>query len=215
MMTNKTIYLAVILSTGLHLGVLLPLLSDPDTLVIHTPTRPTSHLALVVSAPAAPAQAKAQQHSNTKQAETKAVSTPAPAKPHVAKHTGASETRASQETEHKPATPATQLANSSDPLALLDHDMLEYLHAEFRARFQYPLLARKRGWSGEVVIALNVNHNGMIHDVAVQKSSGYPLLDNNALDTFRAIGLIGPAIQSRLYKTHHLSIPVIYKLTGG
>ena len=122
---------------------------------------------------------------------------------------------APQKAEQQSVEPSTQLAKSTDPQALLDHDMLEYLHAEFRARFQYPLLARKRGWSGEVVIALNVNHNGMINDIAVQKSSGYPLLDNNALDTFRAIGLIAPALQSRMYKTHHLSIPVIYKLTGG
>jgi protein TonB len=190
---------------------LLPLISQQDTLTIYAPTRPVSQLTLVVSADSMqPPSEKVISHQAEpvpRQAATKPIPVTKPNKP--------SETPVVEETEQKPAKPVNQLANSSDPRALLDHDMLEYLHAEFRLRFQYPLLARKRGWSGEVVIALNVNHNGLIHDIAVQKSSGYPLLDNNAMDTFRAIGLVSPAIQSRIMKSHHLSIPVVYKLTGG
>lgn len=210
MMTNKTLYLAIAISTGLHLGILLPLSSQQDTLTIYAPTRPVSQLTLVVSADSMQSPSEKVAIHPTEPVPRQEASKPTPVgKPNT------SETPVAKETEQKPAELANQLANSTNPQALLDHDMLEYLHAEFRLRFQYPLLARKRGWSGEVVIALNVNHNGLIHDIAVQKSSGYPALDNNAMDTFRAIGLVSPAIQSRIIKTHHLSIPVVYKLTGG
>jgi periplasmic protein TonB len=211
MMTHKTLYLTIAISIGLHLGVLLPLISQQDTLTIYTPTRPVSQLTLVVRADTAQPQREKVVRRQAESVPPQVVTKAAPVK----KPNTPSETPVTEETEQKPVERINRLANSTDPQAVLDHDMLEYLHAEFRLRFQYPLLARKRGWSGEVVIALNVNHKGLIHDIAVQKSSGYPVLDNNAMDTFRAIGLVSPAIQSRIIKSHHLSIPVVYKLTGG
>jgi periplasmic protein TonB len=210
-MTHKTLYLTITISIGLHLGVLLPLISQQDTLSIYAPTRPVGQLTLVVSADTAQLQSEKVVRKQADSVPRQVVTKPVP----VTKAKTPSETPVAQETEQKAIEPVNQLANSIDPQAALNHDMLEYLHAEFRLRFQYPLLARKRGWSGEVVIALNVNHNGLIHDIAVQKSSGYPVLDNNAMDTFRSIGLVSPAIQSRIIKSHHLSIPVVYKLTGG
>ena len=204
-MTHKTLTLAILFSTGIHLAVLLPLLSQRQMIVIDSPNRPLNHFAMVV-APSKTASQPAQTQTLT-----------IPAKPVHQQHTkptqavNADDNQPVRTTHAKPP----QIASSVDPQAQLEHDVLEYLHSEFRVRFQYPLLARKRGWSGEVVIALNVNHHGRIDEVAIQKSSGYPILDNNAVQTFRAIGAVTPAIQSRINNKQYLSIPVIYTLTGG
>lgn len=214
-MTNKTLYLAVVLSTGLHLAVLLPLVSHQQTILIDSPPQPMRSMALIVTAESPSQKTKTpdktiaeQPITNVERKSTRIVQ--------KAKQPASSKNIAiEQQTKKNASEQATTTSSSIDPIALLEHDMLTYLHSEFRVRFQYPLLARKRGWSGEVVIALNVDHNGMIDYIAVKKSSGYPLLDNNAMDTFREIGLMTPAIQSRINNRHQLSIPVIYQLTGG
>lgn len=49
----------------------------------------------------------------------------------------------------------------------------------------YPLLARKRGWEGTVVLAVRVLADGRIQGVEVQSSSSYGLLDDAALQAVR------------------------------
>jgi TonB family protein len=46
---------------------------------------------------------------------------------------------------------------------------------------KYPALSRKKNQSGLVLISFIVNENGSIQDIKVSKSSGYPLLDEEAL----------------------------------
>lgn len=97
----------------------------------------------------------------------------------------------------------------------VSNHMIKYLETEFRTRFQYPLLARKRGWQGKVIIALAINRAGYIHNVNVRQSSGYAVLDNNAVRTFEAIGDIIPALDKNNRDEYQLTIPVIYRLTRG
>jgi len=110
----------------------------------------------------------------------------------------------------------TEATNQTEnnPSSNIANNMIQYLETEFRTRFKYPLVARKRGWQGKVVVAIDVNKAGYIHNINIKQSSGHAILDNNALRTFEAIGNI-----NSLKKDHHrdykLSIPVIYKLTEG
>lgn len=113
----------------------------------------------------------------------------------------------------KPASTAATL--STTEYARLSNDMRDYLSSEFQLRFKYPLLARKRGWQGRVVVGMNISQQGQITYVAVKHSSGYGILDRNAVDTFRAIGRLTPELRTHLYRDHQLFIPVIYTLTGG
>jgi len=212
-MTHKPLTIAILISAGAHLAVFLGWLSSPQTLVVDNPGRPVASLTLVVSPATEQAQKKAPGTEPQKPVQTTRLNRePARVAP-VQKET----TNKSTPHEMAATVDSAQVkpVNTNDLHAELDHDMLAYLHSEFRVRFHYPMLARKRGWAGEVVIALNVNHDGLIDDVAIKKSSGYPLLDDNAVQTFRAIGTVTPAIQSRINTRHRLSIPVIYKLTGG
>jgi len=93
--------------------------------------------------------------------------------------------------------------------------MVKELQSEFQARFKYPMLARKRGWQGKVVLALHINVQGKISDIAIKRSSGYTVLDHNAVKTFKAIGKLSPNLYDRMNSTHSFNIPIIYQLNGG
>lgn len=105
--------------------------------------------------------------------------------------------------------------NPANEIALLNNNMVDYLSSEFKVRFKYPVLARKRGWQGEVLINLDINRHGKIARIAVQRSSGFLILDHNAVATFRLIGEISPGLARKLITDHHLSIPVVYQLTDS
>jgi periplasmic protein TonB len=51
----------------------------------------------------------------------------------------------------------------------------------------YPHMARKMGWRGKVKIAFVVCEDGGVNDVRVIDSSGFGLLDRNALDTVKNV----------------------------
>jgi len=103
------------------------------------------------------------------------------------------------------------VSNTSSNIA---NNMVQYLNTEFRARFKYPLVARKRGWQGKVIVALDVNKAGDIHNINIKQSSGHAILDKNAVRTFREIGNINGLGKDHQHD-YKLNIPVIYKLTKG
>ena len=109
--------------------------------------------------------------------------------------------------------------NHEQDFALINNHMIDYLSTEFKLRFKYPVLARKRGWQGEVLLWLEINSQGEISNIAIKRSSGYKVLDRNAVKTFELIAIISPELktelETKLAGNHRLSIPVIYKLTGS
>ncbi len=139
-------------------------------------------------------------------------------------HTAQAATKPETQASIKPVTELHQASVSAATtsgavhrvsVATINHDMLSYLQSEFRLRFHYPRLAVKRGWQGQVIIGMQVHPSGVIDNIAIQQSSGYPLLDQNAMHTFRSIGTVTRQLQQRLTESHAISIPVIYQLTGG
>ncbi len=50
---------------------------------------------------------------------------------------------------------------------------------------KYPKLARKRGYQGTVQLEVFVGDDGMVRDLRVASSSGYPILDRAATDSVR------------------------------
>lgn len=47
---------------------------------------------------------------------------------------------------------------------------------------KYPRVAQMRGWQGEVIVELELDGNGKISSKKIAKSSGYSVLDNQALE---------------------------------
>lgn len=78
-----------------------------------------------------------------------------------------------------------------------DGDTSQRIEAALRRallpHFDYPLLARRRGWEGRVRIALLVQPDGDLTDMHVLESSGYRILDNAALEDLRQVGRLPEA----------------------
>jgi len=79
-------------------------------------------------------------------------------------------------------------------------------------RFEYPWLARKRGWQGMVTLSLQVEDNGNLTHWRISKTSGHLLLDRSALKAARAIGHLPEAVELLNGQSLNLSIPVRYRL---
>jgi protein TonB len=50
---------------------------------------------------------------------------------------------------------------------------------------EYPVIARRRGFQGSVVLEVLVGLNGKVVDLRVAKTSGYPILDKAAIATVK------------------------------
>jgi len=87
----------------------------------------------------------------------------------------------------------------------LRHDLQRY--------FRYPPLARRMGWQGEVWLRFDLHGDGAIATIQVARSSGYDLLDEDAVHTLQQIAHLTTAPPGRLLQG--LEIPVIYRLTEG
>lgn len=92
--------------------------------------------------------------------------------------------------------------------------LLGLIRRSIQEHFVYPPFALRQGWEGEVLVELQLGADGEIHDIRVVRSSGYRILDEDALLILRRIGSIPNArvwLQGQQYSA---LIPVIYRLTG-
>jgi protein TonB len=87
----------------------------------------------------------------------------------------------------------------------LRHDLQRY--------FRYPPLARRMGWQGEVWLRFDLHDDGAIAAIQVARSSGYDLLDEDAVHTLQQVAHLTTAAPGR--RLQGLEIPVIYRLTEG
>jgi periplasmic protein TonB len=83
-----------------------------------------------------------------------------------------------------------------------------HIRKALAAHFRYPLIARKRGWQGEVLLSFDVGSDGRISHAQITRSSGYRALDQAAL---RALGQVKRVEQAPLVRVS-LQLPVTYKL---
>ena len=93
--------------------------------------------------------------------------------------------------------------------------LLSLLRESLNRHFIYPPMAQRNGWQGRVELLIHLDQDGRLHAMRVVRSSGYPLLDEDALLTLRRIGSIPGArawLPERGYAT---TLPVIYKLKEG
>jgi protein TonB len=76
---------------------------------------------------------------------------------------------------------------------------------------RYPLIARRKGWEGTVVIELLVSDSGWVEEVRVEKSSGHALLDDAALGAVRNWRIAPNGRPDAA--TFKFRVPVTFKLT--
>ncbi len=94
-------------------------------------------------------------------------------------------------------------------------EILAHVRDDIARHFNYPLLAKKRGWEGEVRLGLHILANGDIGRIVIAQSSGHALLDRSAVETLNRIGQIGGAAAWLQGRSLELTLPVIYRLTNS
>jgi protein TonB len=82
------------------------------------------------------------------------------------------------------------------------------------SRFHYPVLARRKGMEGIVRLQVHIESDGRISRLQVQQTSGYPVLDQAALQSLQ-LASVPDAAQWMNGHAIDIIIPVEYRLVGG
>ena len=124
------------------------------------------------------------------------------------------------------APPAPPAPAAPGPLARIDplpaaplpaeSNALEIYRASVNAaatRFKrYPRAAIDNNWEGEVVVLLSIGADGRIAGLQVRKSSGYEILDRQALDMFRNAKPFVPVPRALQGREFEIELRAIYSL---
>ena len=76
----------------------------------------------------------------------------------------------------------------------------------------YPPLARRRGWEGTVLLGMRVESDGHLHQLRINRSSGYTVLDHSALNSLNRVGRLAEATAWLKGRELDMQLPVIYRL---
>lgn len=94
-------------------------------------------------------------------------------------------------------------------------EVLSRVRENFAQHFYYPMLARRHGWQGQVLLGFSVAANGRIHDVHVQRGSGYSVLDESAQSALNRIKQLQQIRHWLSGDSMQLQLSVVYRLQGG
>lgn len=83
-----------------------------------------------------------------------------------------------------------------------------YIQEGIQKGITYPQIARKMGWEGKVVISFVICENGQVENIRIIRSSGYKVLDSNAVNTVRRVAPFPrPPVRAELI------VPISYRLS--
>lgn len=113
-----------------------------------------------------------------------------------------------------PARAATQTTARAPSIRMetAKREILARIHNEIERHFSYPAMARRFNWEGEVRLGFHILASGRIEQVVVKQSSGYPILDDSAVDTLSRIGRLNEASTWLQGRSLELTLPVVYRL---
>lgn len=81
----------------------------------------------------------------------------------------------------------------------------------YNPRPDYPMLAKRRGQEGKVILKVKVSRSGQAENVQVNQSSGYPMLDEAALKTVQQWGF-APATQAGQAIEAWIHVPIVFQI---
>lgn len=113
-----------------------------------------------------------------------------------------------------PFIPTTSVVRDTLSQQQAQAHVVSRLHQALENYFEYPLLARRNGWEGRVVLALDVYLDGRIHNIQLKSGSGHRLLDRSALKAVSRIRTLPDVPRWRGSAPLNIDIPVIYRLQG-
>ena len=113
----------------------------------------------------------------------------------------------------------TVLPSAGTRTALQQAELSNALHTQVRRAlqpyFNYPLLARRRGWQGTVRVGLRIMADGHISRLHIVDASRYPVLDRAALESLGSIKSVPAAVAWLDGRHSDIVLPVEYRLTDS
>jgi protein TonB len=175
------------------------------------PEAPKQVISRATPEPSAPrVQETAPQQPAAPSTPTTAAAPPAPAIPAAAPAAPAPQQQATA-----PASSGQAARPSENPDAgNLDQYRLALIGVARKYK-RYPAQAMEKGWTGKVEVRLVIGSNGMIQSALVKTSSGYEILDNQALDMVKKAKPLTPIPAALRGKEFIVDIPVIFDLQTG
>ena len=113
--------------------------------------------------------------------------------------------------EPKPAAPAPAPQPAQPPESLSRDQYRLQLIDEARRHKRYPPLARENNWQGDVRVGVTIGANGR-PTVTLKGSSGYDVLDRQALEMFTQAARAVPLPPGLRGKEFSLEVRAIYGL---
>lgn len=126
---------------------------------------------------------------------------------------GASRPAEAQPVAKVSGTGTTRAGNETDA-GTLDQYRLALIVAAKRYK-RYPAQAMDNGWQGRVEVRLVIGANGAIQAGIVRTSSGYEILDSQALDMVKNAKPLTPIPSALRGREFTVDIPVIFDLQAG
>ena len=113
---------------------------------------------------------------------------------------------------HQPTRAAAAAEGPGQTMAPSTAQIHSRLLADLARHFEYPLLARLRGWEGTVLIGLDIEADGLLRHVYLARSSGYDVLDQSAIEAVQRVARLPETSEWLNGKRLHMQLPVIYRL---
>lgn len=116
-----------------------------------------------------------------------------------------------------PAVPPVVPARADEGVALRN-DLAGYgaTFSRWLARHKvYPRIAQVRGWQGQVRLRVHVARKGAVMEVEVTRSSGFDVLDQEAVDMVRRATPLPDLPLSLAGSEFNLEIPIVFRLEQG
>jgi TonB family protein len=112
--------------------------------------------------------------------------------------------------EKTPAVAVPVIADAGNRLDLTSY--ADSVQKKIASAIAYPYEAQEKGWQGTVKLAIVVQKDGMIKNVAVKESSGYPVFDQDAINTAQILAPYAPFPAGTSADEVTLNIPIVYSL---
>jgi len=111
-----------------------------------------------------------------------------------------------------PAKPTTEIGSGKmvPPYAA---DYARVVQGKIIDNLAYPLEARQAGFQGTVKVGLHLSYDGQLQDAVIRQSSGYAMLDEDALNTVKKINSFPPFPASIEKDDLWIEIPIDYRLS--
>jgi len=111
-----------------------------------------------------------------------------------------------------PISPAAPATGEDDERGRAKAQIQARLYTDLARYFDYPYVARLRGWEGTVLLAFNIEANGRLESIRVARSSGFAVLDDSALNALRKVERLAETTAWLQGRELTMRIPVIYRL---